>query len=85
MMTDLLCSEPSNRIAFRYFSDMHGAFAVYTDPESHGNKVLRQQADHIPPLCTHGRGATAYAAVLGDASMRVGYSVITQVHFKRES
>eukprot|EP00039_Didymoeca_costata_P000620 m.46512 g.46512 ORF g.46512 m.46512 type:complete len:841 (+) comp10380_c0_seq2:71-2593(+) len=51
----------------RFFSDLHGAFAVHIDTD--GNKVLRQQADTIPPLCTHGSGASAYSVGLGDCSM----------------
>ena len=58
---------------------MHGAFAVYTDPDGHGNKVLRQQADTVPPLCTHGHGASAYVTVLGDESMTLGYTVSAEV------
>ena len=61
----------------KYFDDMHGAFAVYTDPPT-GNKVLRQQADSIPPLATHGGGATAYSAIIGDPDW-AGYSLTTKV------
>ena len=52
---------------------MHGAFAISTMPGI--GKVLRQQAGPIKPLCTHGGGAEAYAAVIGDASWGAGYTV----------
>ena len=70
-------SYPEDTLA-KYYSDMHGAFAVFTDPTGNGNKVLRQQADTIVPLATHGRGATAYAAIFGDPDWS-GYSLETMV------
>ena len=45
----------------KYFSDMHGAFAV---AEGAGGKVMRQQADKIMPLATHGRGAGVCSAAI---------------------
>ena len=64
---------PEDTLA-RFFSDMHGSFAVFT--AGPGNKVLRQQAENVLPLSTHGRGAAGYAAVLGDDGW-AGYTVTT--------
>ena len=50
----------------KYFSDLHGSYSVYSDPTGgSANKVLRQQADSVPPMCTHGRGASAYSTAIG--------------------
>ena len=45
----------------RYFSDMHGAFAVAVDPAG-GGQVMSQQAGAVPPLATHGRDSSGCVA-----------------------
>ena len=61
----------------RYFSDMHGAFAV-AESGGHGNKVMRQQASTIKPLSTHGRSADGYSVAIGDANWH-SYEISVQV------
>jgi hypothetical protein len=66
----------------RFFSDMHGAFAVASDRTTGGgagaNKVLRQQAAALPPLATHGRSAAGYSVAIGDTSWQ-GYTLRLRV------
>ena len=59
----------------KYFSDMHGAFAVADDG---AGKVMRQQASTIKPLSTHGRSADGYSVAIGDAHWGA-YEVSVQV------
>ena len=61
----------------KYFSDMHGAFAV-AESGGHGNKVMRQQASTIKPLSTHGRSADGYSVAIGDANWH-SYEISVQV------
>lgn len=51
----------------KFWSDMHGAFAVAITAGD--GAIYRQQGGTVPPLCTHGRGATAYATIIGDTSL----------------
>jgi hypothetical protein len=59
---------PEDTLA-RYWSDLHGAYAVFTDPAT-GNKVLRQQAGSVAPKSTHSNSAIGYSTALGDGSLK---------------
>lgn len=61
----------------KYWSDMHGAFSVAAG-DAEAGQVLRQQSGSIPPLSTHGGGATAYAVAIGDRSW-ANYTVAFRV------
>ena len=54
----------------RYFSDMHGAFSVFSEEGDDGgarNRVLRQQAP-TRPHSTHGRSSAVFGTAIGDPS-----------------
>ena len=61
----------------RYFSDMHGAFSVFSEEELEAphraaragvrNRVLRQQAP-TRPLSTHGHSSSMFGTAIGDPS-----------------